>query len=218
MKPYLPIIFLCFLALSGNSYAQDSTWREIKIDENLKLSFPDAITVTDTMVSKSGDPMKFKAYRSELGYSAFALVITPNETKMNVDNEESLRKVLKEMAKGSIKAMSNAGFTCNTIDTVIDNIKCEKLNCTNRFQTINSFIFLVNDKMYALQNSYITGFSQDTNLSNYFLKSIHFSKASIKEQQFFSKAESISYKVGYYLVPLLLFIGIIVLVIRKLTQ
>jgi hypothetical protein len=211
------LIFLLLLS-SSNLYSQDSTWKKMKIDENLTISFPRIVSQMDTTFVKEGKEMRFRAIKSETEFSALALLITPTETNANVDNEESLQKTLTEMAEGSLKAMSENGIECVVTDTIIDDIICKKLiGNTNVPSTIISYIFLVNDKMYSLQGVFLNKSTaiSETNELNQALKSVHFNKTLIKEKQFGSKAESLGYKIGKMIIPLLIVIGVIVFIVKK---
>jgi len=180
----------------------------MKIDENLIISFPGIVSQLDTSIIKGGEKIRIKAFKSEKEYSTFAVLIIPNET--NVDNTESLHKVLAEMTEGALTSMTKKGISCITGDTIVDKVPGIKLICkSNTSLSLNDYMFLVNDKIYALQIAYFPNNSDidRAEISN---------KTSIKEQQFASKAESIGYKIGYYLIPVLLFIGIIIYVVRKL--
>jgi len=56
MKSFLFLLFLAILCLSGNIYyhelAHQEIWRSYGIDSKIKLSFPDAQTVTETPVKE----------------------------------------------------------------------------------------------------------------------------------------------------------------------
>ncbi len=191
----------------------------MKIDENLTISLPGNVSQTDTTFEKDKKGRRFRIFQTQTKNSTLALSITPNETNINVNNSVSWEKALTEMAKGALKAMSEKGLNCLIVDTVIDNIPCKKLFCQNEIIPIAvNYIFLVNDKMYALQAATL-----DNSLSGYgireidqFVQSVHFDATAIKEQQFGSNAESIGYMIGKMAIPLLLIIGVIVYVVRKL--
>jgi hypothetical protein len=185
----------------------------MKIDENLTVSFPGEVEVLDTTVLKEGKKWRIKVYKYEGGLSTFGLIVTPGETNINVDNKDSWKEALKGMSKGAMKSFLDKGITCSPGDTTIDDIPCVKLFCkSDDYSMIKQYLFLVNDKLYAIQYS-------TTNLGNMlfgtdrldtFLKSIHFKKEGIKEMEFESKAFSDGYKIGYLIGGL---IGLAILII-----
>ncbi len=213
-------IFL-FLLLISRLYPQDTAWKKKVIDENLTIAFPGHVTQIDTSFVKEGKEMRFKAYKCETEIVNLALIITPKETGSRVDNSESLQKTLAQMAKGASDKMSEQGINCLVSDTIVDNIACKKLTCrTNLYSTIINYLFLVNDKMYSLQGIFFDNDNSKSGASelNNFLNSVHFNKASIKENQFNSKAESIGYKAGQLIFYLMLFVGIIALIVYTIKR
>lgn len=197
-------------------FSQDSVWTKKMIDENLTVSFPGEVEEFDTTVLKENKKWRIKVYKYEEELSALGLIVTPGETNINVDNKESWKEALKGMSKGAMKSFLDKGFTCAPGDTTIDDIPCVKLICKNEDHTmIKQYLFLVNDKLYALQYSgtSLSNMSFRTDRLDTFLKSIHFKKEGIKEMQFESKAYSDGYKIGYFLgsagMLVLLVIGII---------
>ncbi len=131
----LTIVTLVIVSING--YAQDSAWKKMIIDETLTISFPGSVTKIDTTLIKEGKKWRFKAYKFDNGLSTLALIVTPGEIKMNVDNKETWKKALTEMSKGVLESFSQKGFSCSSSDTVIDKIPCKKIACTNE----NTFKF-----------------------------------------------------------------------------
>lgn len=211
-------ITLVAFALSM-SHAQDSLWSKLIIDENLSISFPPISFESDTSFERDGKNYRFRVLRAETESSVLGLVITPNETNINANNQESLISALEGMAKGSVKSLSNQGFNCAVSDTLIESILCKKITCLNEYASaLNAYIFLINDKMYAFQGS--AADENNTSLAlndlNRVLKSIRFTSSTVKEQQFSTRAESIGYNIGRLLVPLLIVAAIIAFIARKL--
>ena len=218
----LAIAILFILIPTVVLFSQDSEWNKKIIDESLTVSFPGEVDVFDTTMSKGGKKWRIKVYKYETGLSAFGLIVTPGETDINVDNKESWKEALKGMSKGAMKSYLDKGIACSPGDTTIDDIPCVKLICKSEdYSIIRQYLFLVNDKLYALQYSSINlgGMSFETNKLDTFLKSIHFKKEGIKEMQFESKAFSSGYKFGYLigtlLVPALIVAFIIYIVKRR---
>jgi len=216
IKMKIKFIIVVFVIFSLAGYSQDSTWKKTIIDETLTVSFPGEVEVFDTTVLKEKKKWRIKVYKYEEGQSAFGLIVTPGETDINVDNKESWKEALKGMSKGAMKSFLNKGINCAPGDTIVDGIPCVKLSCKNEdYSLIKQYLFLVNDKLYALQYSSINmgniSFGRDR--LDMFLKSIHFKKEGIKEMQFESKAFSDGYKIGYFLggagMLALLIIGVI---------
>jgi hypothetical protein len=214
------LVFIATILLSiMNSHSQDSTWIKKVVDENLTLSFPGRISEIDTSFIQEGKRMSFRIFKHESESGTLALIVTPNNTNANIDNQETLQKALDEMANGSLQAMKESGLSCQSEDSTIDNIRCKKIVCKNGLlSTVENYIFLVNDKMYSFQSATFGLYTPGTQSSdlNKFLNSIRFEKTSIKEQRFESRAESIGYKIGRLTIPLLIIVGVIFYVVRKL--
>lgn len=213
----LIILLLILLCISLGSFSQDP-WKKMVIDENLTISFPHSVIETDTTVINNGEKYGFKTFTCEGDSSTLVLIITPGGTDIKVNNEESWKSALDGLAKGATNSFLKSGITCTTSDTTMDDLPCKKLTCqTFMYSMLNNYIFLVNDKMYSIQAAYAYGFEPEaanTELRQ-FLNSIHFSKESIKEREFGSKAESTGYAIGKLILPLLLIIGVIVFVVKK---
>lgn len=217
MKRGFIISLVTFFSLLG--FTQDSTWKKMVIDENLTISFPGSTTLLDTTLIKKGEKYRFKAYKHENEFSTFALLITPGETDMNVDDKETWKKALAAMSKGALKALSENGFTCSPADTIIDSIPCIRSVCKNdMISTMRTYLFLVNDKMYSLQYASLDPEAIERGELDLFLNSVHFKKDGIKEMQFESKVSSKFYKIGY-LIGMLTFpaivIGLIIYFVRR---
>lgn len=213
------LIIVVLLLPSVSTYSQDSSWVKKVIDENLTVSFPGIISEYDTLFVKDEEKMFFKTFKNESLSTTLLLIVTPNGTNVNADNKETHQKALEEMSKGSLDAMEERGLTCQIGDTIIDNIQCKKIVCDNsQLSIIRNYIFLVNDKMYSFQSVSLNFYSSDSQSSNLnkFLNSIHFNKNSIKEQRFGTKAESIAYNIGKLIIPLIILVGVIIYVVRKL--
>ena len=196
-------------------FSQDSAWKKMIIDETLTISFPGSVTKIDTSLVKEGKKWRFKAYKYDNGASTFALIVTPGEVNMNVDNKETWKKALTEISKGALKSFSQKGFSCSPSDTTIDKIPCKKVTCTNEdISMLNSYLFLVNDKLYSLQYASLDQETVllDTSQLKLFLNSVHFKKDAIKEMQFESKAFSDGYKFGYVLGSLIVVVGIVLVI------
>jgi hypothetical protein len=220
MKSRIIIIITFFGAFY--LYGQDTVWKKINIDENLSIFLPGKVIQTDTFFLKDDKKMRFRVFKTQTEFSAFGVAITPNETNINADNRETLKTALDRIAKGSCTAAVRKGFTCLSSDTMVNNIPCKKTKIYKErapfTPPIFSYIFLVNDKMYMFSTTpfdYLENMANSSHESNLLLNSIRFT-STIKEKQFDSNAESIAYKIGYYFIPALLIIGIIVYVVRKL--
>lgn len=214
MKIKFTIVVFVIISLAG--YSQDSTWKKKIIDETLTVSFPGEVKEFDTTVLKEKKKWRIKVYKYEEDLLSLGLIVTPGETNINVDNKESWKEALKGMSKGAMTSFLKQGFTCVPGDSIIDDIPCVKLICKNEdYSMIKQYLFLVNNKLYALQYSSASlgDISFETDRLNMFLKSIHFEKEGIKEMQFESKSFSDGYKIGYFLggagMLALLVIGII---------
>lgn len=220
MKRFNVIIFF-ILIVPLNLFSQDSSWKKVIVDDNLNISFPGHVSSMDTTLLKEDKEWRFKLFKCEKETYTLALVITPSETNLKVDNEETWHQALTEMSRGALKSLADNGLSCSTIDTTIDELPCKKLTCNKEgILLMYDYIFLINDKMYAIQTVFLnrTNFNQDLQDQNIFLNSIRFTKNSIKEKQFLSKAESSGYKIGYILGGLLLvavIIGIIVYFVNR---
>ena len=218
----LTITVLLLIVPSALIFSQGSVWTKKIIDENLTVSFPGEIEEFDTTVLKENKKWRIKVFKYEEDATTFALIVTPGETDINVDNKESWKDALKGMSKGAMKSYLAKGITCAPGDTTVDDIPCVKLICKSPdYPLIKQYLFLVNDKLYALQYSSINvdDASFEADRLNTFLKNIHFKKEGIREMQFESKTFSAGYKIGYVIgtlmVVALIILGVIFFV-RKL--
>jgi hypothetical protein len=106
---------------------------------------------------------------------------------------------------------------------VLDNLPCKKFEFFSALvedPVIYNYSFLVNGKMYMFTIAPLRFTEARAELmdeSKMFLNSIRFTK-TVKEKQFATMAESTAYKFGYYLVPFLLIIGIVVFVIVRIVK
>ena len=220
-KNVIIIAFIIFSTCIAN--AQDTLWNRIKVDENISISLPGEVQKIDTSFVKKGQKFDMRILVAQTDYAALGITLSPNETNINVDNLESLKKALASIAKGATNSMREQGLRCNSIDTTIDKMPCKKLSCIGKKNgvpmTIVTYSFLINDKVYAIQSAFIPefnayGFAETDSL----IKSIHVETASVKELQFLSKAESVGYKFGHFIGMLVfpaIVIGLIIYFVRR---
>lgn len=224
MKKVLLLLNLLFIA--GILLAQDSLWKKTKIDDNFSMSLPVNISVIDTATIKEGQKIHVKVLSGNIGNDKVLLIITPEETGINVDNKESFEEALSGIKKGAKKSLSKQGFQCIFKDTVIDKIKCIKAIAYKEVMDNPSlfyYLFLFNDKTYSVGYAMSPKTSSDIVNQNIarLLNSITFNKGGIKEQQFSSKAESQGYKMGYLIGQIFTFLIVIiglVFLIKYLTK
>ncbi len=197
--------FLLLLLFAASTlFAQDTSWREIKVDENLRISLPSQLSRIDTVIDQKGQKMHFKLLTGKTGDNTVILTVTPEATNINADNPETLKEGMKGIKRGMQNSIVQKGLYCTFKDTVVDKLTCVKaLIYAKAAVNPNMFyyIFLVNDKMYSVaytlpqaDSAYLAKNDLDR-----LLMSIHFNKASIKEQRFPSKADSLGYKFGFAL-------------------
>lgn len=222
MTPKYSILFFALLVWM-NVHSQDSLWKSVKIDENLSVALPQTTERIDTAFRKDDETLKFRILKAETGVSTLGVTVTPNGTGLNVDDEESLKTALKGIEEGTYKRAKEKGFTCKSIDTVLDGLPCKKFEFFNSYlkdPVIYNYSFLVNDRLYMFTIAPLHLHYEKAKLledQDRFLISIHFTK-SIKERQFATKAESTAYKFGYYLIPFLLIAGIVAFVVIKIAR
>lgn len=222
MKAQHSIVFFA-LVLWLNVQSQDTSWKRVRIDENLTVAIPKETQQLDTSFSKGNDTIDFKILKAETRVSAIGVTVTPNGTGINVDDEESLHSALDGLEQGTYARAKEKGFACKSKDTVLDNLPCKKFEFFSALvkdPVIYNYSFLVNGKMYMFTIAPLAFKYNKTKLldeANRFLNSIRFSK-TIKEKQFATKAESNAYKFGYYLVPFLLIVGLVVFIVVRITR
>lgn len=216
-------IALVALVLSACVFGQDSLWKPIKVDENLTVSIPQKIVQIDTTFRDKGPSVDFRMFKAEALASTLAVNVTPKGTNINVDDEQSLKSALNEIAKGTCEGFINRGFDCKSKDSSMFGMPCKKFEIFSAgisVPVLYTYYFLVNDRLYmfVITPSILNGDKVKlAEESNRFLNSIHFTK-TVKEKKFATKAESTAYKFGYYLIPLLLIIGIIAYIVMKVTR
>ena len=209
--------------MSTLAYSQDSLWQKTSIDENLTISLPPGINQIDTSYIQNGKKIKFKMFVAQAEYSAIGVVVS-NEFNANIDNKETLEKVLSEISKGAVKKMKEGGVECFSSDTLLSKIPCKKMKCRGEvkgiYMNILHYTMVVNDIAYTMQAAFVPEYTVGGHEEmDRLLKSVSIDPNSVKELQFESKAYSVGYKAGYILVGLMVLavvvIGVIFL-IRKL--
>ena len=211
------------LILWSNLYSQDTSWKKVRIDENLTVAIPENAQQVDTAFSKGNDTIGFKIFKAETKVSTIGVTVTPNGTGINVDDEESLHTALNGIEQGTYARAKEKGFTCKSKDTVLDNLPCKKFEFFSALvegPVIYNYTFLVNGKMYMFTIAplrFREARAELVNESKLFLNSIRFTK-TVEEKKFATKAESTAYKFGYYLVPFLLIIGFIAYIVIRIVK
>jgi hypothetical protein len=222
MKANNLILLIAVFALS-NVYAQDSSWRLVKIGEDLAVRIPRRVIQIDTTLGNEKARYGFKVFQAQTQVCTLAVTITPNGTNINADNEEALKSALDAIVKGACETAGQKGLTCKSKDSLMDNLPCKKMEfymAGFQYPAASNYIFLVNDKMYMFTIAPLTFTSDRIKLmeeSKNFLSSIHFT-GTVKEKRFSTKAESIGHKAGYYLVPLVLVVLCIAFVISRIRR
>jgi hypothetical protein len=222
----MKIIFITlFFFSSVNLLAADSLWKKIKVDENLSVLFPTISTRIDTFMEKNGYKFQFKVLKAETDNASLGLTMSANETKINVDNEESLREALNGIADGACENVRKSGMDCHISDSIISKLHCKIVKIVNPEMGSSSlflnYFFLVNDKLYAFtinSGPFILDSSAFHTDVNNLVNGIHFNTTGIKEKSFGSKAESLGYKFGKvigFLLPFALIIGLIIYFVSR---
>lgn len=209
------LLFLKLLFIAGSLLAQDSLWKKTIVDDNFSMILPVNISVIDTATIKGDQKIHVKVLNGKIGNDKILLIVTPEETGINVDNKESFEEALNGIREGAKNSFSNQGLQCIFKDTVIDKIKCIKAIAYREVKDnplLFYYLFLFNDKTYSV------GYAISPETSSYIvnqnitklLNSITFNKGAIKEQQFSSKAESQGYKMGYLIGQVFTFLIVII--------
>jgi hypothetical protein len=218
-----PLTTLIAIIVCSLGYAQDSSWVRIKVDENLTVTIPRKNQQLDTSFGDQNQAYDYRLFKAETQVASMVVTVTPNTTGIDVDDEESLRSVLDSFEKGSRKALSEKGLTCQSKDSLLDALPCKKIEAFwagSKDPVVYNYCLLVNDKMYMFTISPLHLYYERTKLieeSNRFLNSIRFTK-TVKEKQFATKAESTAYKFGYYLIPFLLIVGFIAYIVYRIVK
>ena len=194
-------------------YSQDSLWKEVKLDENLQISFPGEVTKLDTSAVNGRTKAHFKIYTCQQeSFTIMAMVTSIDGTDNNSASKR--QKALKEFAIGAMESYSKKGFKCAVTDTIIRRMNCKKIVCNGQaIPLIQSFIFLAKNRAYSLQC--FLNDNRDSSLLKKFLNSVQFNKDIVEAQELDSIETSTAYKVGYYSVPVVVIMVIVFFVIRK---
>jgi hypothetical protein len=225
VKSFIVLIF-GLIVINSNSFAQDTLWKKVRIDENLTLYLPKIFSTIDTSLLKEHKLMHIKVFQSEINGDVIVVTITPGKTGINVDNSESFREAMKGIAEGFDKSISSKGLKAKYIDTLINGIQCVKGVAYREYDNNNpvliSDLFLVNDKVYSISYELLTEVSNQTDENiDKLVKNISFNKSQIKERQFETKAESASFKISYLIgqiIGFIIVIGFVVFVILYLIK
>jgi hypothetical protein len=196
------LLFLHLLLIAGSLLAQDSLWKNTKVDDNFSISLPDNISTIDTVAIKEGQKTRIKLLNGNIGSDKILLIVTPEKMGINADNPESFEEALDGISKGVMNSLSKQGLQCIFKDTVVDRIRCIKATAYREVKDkplMFYYLFLFNDKSYSvgyIMSPQTSGGTVNQNIIR-LLSSITFNKETIIEQRFSSKAESSGYKIGY---------------------
>jgi len=209
LKPLflLPCLILFFTV----GLAQDSVWKETKIDENLSIDMPGEVVIVDTLGQR--------AYRSIDG-NAIYVVTKYKGVNISVDNPESLDEFLDGMAEGFSKKMQKSGLKITKPKSIhIDSIEGRYLRCytDNPNILIREWIahmFFVNGIAYTLVVAYTDDrTTKDQKGFTQFVQSINFNSTFIAENTFANKGLSRSYKIGELIGSTIIPLGIVGLIL-----
>jgi hypothetical protein len=215
------ILVLTSLLCATFLFSQDSNWNKVRVNEDLTISLPGQVITQDTIVGKDGFSATMRVLEANAKYSTLRVVVTPNGTKLNVNDRESLRIALEGISTGICKTATDQGLDCMKSDTTIDRIESKKIVVYNMKESTVfgiQYVFLVNDRMYLITQQTILSDEKKLNEElKMLINSIHFNHIKIKEQKFESKAESTGYGTGYLFGQLLgfLLIGTVVWFVFK---
>src|SRR5215813_14089491 len=109
-------LLILIIVSSVKTFSQDSAWTKKIIDENLTVSFPLSAIKMDTLIKKNGKEMRLIAYSMQSGYFTLAIIVTPGETNLDVNSDESLQVALAGIAKGASETMAEKGWECSASD------------------------------------------------------------------------------------------------------
>jgi hypothetical protein len=222
MITFKKIFLSCSCIISLHSYAQDNSWKKVTVDENLITHLPGEFQRTDTSFQEPGKPkMAFRILSFTSDTYSLGVTSSPNETGIEADSPESFKRAMAGMIEGINNSVEKKGLLSKISDTTMNGIDGKKAIIYSEDQSIYTinYIFLVNDKMYMVTGSDLTGHGERPEELNVMLKGTRFTVTKVSEKKFDSEASSKAYKIGYFIgqwiLPAALILLIIWLVRRK---
>jgi hypothetical protein len=201
-------LFLGFLLPAICSWGQDTLWTKTKIDEKLAVDLPGLVSGRDTLEQK--------IVRGKTSSAVYYVSRSKQDTKLQVDNKESLKSTYAGIVRGFLSKAKKPGYRDSVSEYTIGPIIGRRINLSavgenhgHYAREMDSYLFLVDDKLYcvgvAFKNAKTTDDERDLKR---FLSSVVFSVTQPSEARFGSRAESIGYKLGG-LVGTLIVIGVL---------
>ena len=193
------------------SLAQDTSWRTIRVNDDLVASLPGSI---DSMVNVKQGPQVFTFYTGQRANNLYMIQVSA-KTNLNIHDDESYEDALKGVQKGIVNSFKQKNIVPKIGDTLIQGIKMKTITTEVHDLDVggnwHTYIFILNDRFYNI--GVIHKSEEPLNGSDLqtFLNSIKFT-TSIQEKEFPSKAYGIGYNMGKLLWGLIV-MGVIGLII-----
>jgi hypothetical protein len=203
---------IALLLLSGFVSGQDIEWKSHTVYD-LTVKLPGKVNRTDTTFTKSGFTADAVILNTEQEGYSFTVTVIEGMDKSN-DSEE---KLLKDVGEGFCKGAQPSGFRCLIKDTVFDNLPAKRGRLTNaQFESavsVNSYMILLNDKLYNLTAAVMGGSEDDQLAMKKFLDGADFNNAAKKDRKN-GAGYSRGYEIGKIVGGFVVLLGVILVLVQ----
>jgi hypothetical protein len=189
------VYLILLIGLSSTTFAQDSSWRRLRINEDLVASIPGEI---DSVVNAKKVDNVYSVYTGTYLGSFYMLQFT-GKAGFKIKDEGDYDEVLKGVQKGITNVFDKKNIRPLISDTVLHGLRTKAViaydSTMGNGMKWQAYLFIANDRIYTV--SIIQPFTSPANPQNIqtFINSFSFVK-TIPERNLESAGYSFGYKLG----------------------